>query len=82
MQATDIFAIALAYAVLGNAIVLAALLRLKAPVRFWKTGTPLYLYGVCSSLPGRPVLTAFALSTNVALLIAISALIWSLMAHP
>ncbi len=82
MHAVDIFVIALAYAVLGNAIVLVALLRLNTPVRLWKAGTPLYLYGVCSSLPGRSVLTVFALSTNLALLIAVSAWIWSQMAPP
>jgi len=82
MHAADIFVIALAYAVLGNAIVLVALLRLNAPVRLWKAGVPLYLYGVCSSLPRRSILTAFALSANVALLIAVSALIWSQTTQP
>ena len=76
MDAMTVFATCIAYAVIGNAIVLVVLLRRKTPLRTMRGGTPLYLYGVCSSLPNHRALTAFALSTNVALLIGISALIW------
>ena len=70
------FAVCTAYAVIGNALVLLLLLRRKAPVQMMRSGTPLYLYGVCLSLPRARMLRAFALSTNIALAIGVSALIW------
>jgi hypothetical protein len=72
------FAVCVVYGVIGNAIVLFALVRRKTPMRLMWTGVPFYLYGLCnrSSPPVSRALTGFALSTNIALLLAIPALIW------
>jgi len=68
--------------VVGNAVVLFLLLRRKQTLRVMRTGMPLYLYSVCSSLPGARALSAFALSTNIALAVGVSALIWSKVMRP
>ena len=78
------FAICIAYGAIGNAVVLLILRRRKMPLRLIWSGTPFYLYGVCnrSSPPVGKVLTGVALSTNIALLAAIPALIWMQVSTP
>jgi hypothetical protein len=72
-----------AYAVIGNAAVYVILVRRKVPVRFLWAGTPGYLYGVCCrAAPTIPrILRIFALSTNIAVLLAIPSWIWLAIAH-
>jgi hypothetical protein len=67
------FAFAVLYAVIGNAVVFLILARRKTPVRFWRSGLPFYLYGVCnrSTPPTSRALRGFALSTNIAAILAI-----------
>jgi hypothetical protein len=76
--ALSAFVASTAYAVIGNAVVLMVLLHRKAPLRLIWSGTPFYLYGVCnrSSPAAGRALRAFALSTNLALLLAIPSWIW------
>ena len=70
--------LAVLYAVIGNGIVFLFLARRKVPLRFMWSGTPFYLYGVCKRLsPPMPALKAFALSTNIALLLAFPLLVWT-----
>ena len=70
------------YAVLGNAAVYAILVSRKAPVRFGWAGIPFYLYRVCvQASPAMPCLRTFALSTNIAALLAIPSWIWFAIAH-
>ena len=70
------FVLAVLYAVIGNAIVFHVLVRRKVPLRFMWSGTPFYLYGMCNHLsPPLPALKAFALSTNMALILAVPLLI-------
>jgi hypothetical protein len=78
VSASLAFAISIAYAALGNAAVYILLRRRKVPIRFIWSGTPGYLYGICHrSIPPVPrSLTRFALSTNVALLLAIASGMW------
>lgn len=76
MDAMTVFAVCTAYVVIGNALALLLLLRRKAPVCMMRSGMLLYLYGVCLSLRRARMLSAFALSTNIALAIGVSALIW------
>jgi hypothetical protein len=65
------------YAAIGNAVVGLVLLRRKIPVRFMWSGTPFYLYGACTRMtPRSRTLIAFALSTNISLLLAVPACIW------
>jgi hypothetical protein len=72
------FVLTVLYAVIGNAIVFLILAQRKVPLRFMWAGTPLYLYGMCKRLsPPMPILKAFALSTNISLLLAVPLLIWS-----
>jgi len=69
----SIFAVAVAYGVLGNLVVLVLLLRLGVPLRVVWSGIPGYLYQRC--LAAQPPVTAalrrFALSTDIALLVAL-----------
>jgi len=67
------FAFAVLYAVIGNAVVLLILVHRKAPIRFWRSSLPFYLYGVCnrSTPPTSRALRGFALSTNIAAILAI-----------
>jgi hypothetical protein len=66
-------AFAVAYAVIGNAVVGLILARRKASISFWRAGLPFYLYGVCNRLtpPTSRALRGFALSTNIAGILAI-----------
>jgi hypothetical protein len=68
-----VFALSITYAVVGNVVVLLILIRRRTPFRFIWAGTPLYLYGICnrSTPPTSRALTGFALSTNIALFVAI-----------
>jgi hypothetical protein len=71
------FAVCIVYATIGNAAVLLILIRRRTTLRFMWAGAPFYLYRICNQAsPPARVLTVFALSTNVALLLAIPALIW------
>jgi hypothetical protein len=76
--ALSIFAASIAYAAIGNTAVLLILLGRKIPLRFIWAGTPFYLYGLCNRAtpPTSRALRAFALSTNIALLLAIPSWIW------
>jgi len=67
-----------AYAIIGNALVLLVLLHRQTPLRMMLTGMPFYLYGVCnrSTPPAGRFVRAFALSTDVSLLLAIPSCIW------
>lgn len=67
------FASCVTYSVVGNALVLLVLIRRKTPLRFMWAGTPFYLYGICnrSTPPTSRALRGFALSTNIALFLAI-----------
>lgn len=66
-----IFTVSAAYAVLGNVAVYLALTRRNVPLRFIWAGTPGYLYRICVASPAvSPGLCRFALSTNVAFIIA------------
>ena len=78
MSASLAFTISVAYAVLGNTAVYILLRRRNVLFRFIWSGTPGYLYGVCHrSFPPVPrSLTRLALSTNVALLLAIASGMW------
>ena len=58
------------YAVLGNAFVLLALMRRNVPLNFMWAGIPGYLYRRCIGADVGTALTQFALSTNVALVVA------------
>jgi hypothetical protein len=70
------------YAVLGNAAVYVILVRRKIPVGFGWAGTPGYLYRICArASPTMPRLRTFALSTNIAALLAIPSWIWLAVAH-
>lgn len=68
-----IFAFCGIYAVLGNVIVYFVLIRRKVPLRSIWAGTPGYLYHIC--LRERVIVSTrlrrFALSTNIAFLIAV-----------
>jgi len=72
------FAVCVIHAVIGNAIVGFILLRRKVPLRLMWAGTPFYLYGVCKHTvpPAGRALQAFALSTNIALVLTVPSLIW------
>ena len=61
----------IAYAVLGNVLVLLALMRRNVPLNFMWAGIPGYLYRRCIGADVGTALTRFALSTNVALLVAL-----------
>jgi len=78
VSASLAFTISVAYAVLGNTAVYILLRRRNVLFRFIWSGTPGYLYGVCHrSFPPVPrSLTRLALSTNVALLLAIASGMW------
>lgn len=65
-----LFGLGVAYAVVGNALVLFALTRRNVPIQFLWAGTPGYLYRRCVSEKVGIGLQRFAFSTNVALLIA------------
>jgi hypothetical protein len=67
------FAVTVLYGVIGNVVIYIILLHRRAPVRFSLSAMPLYLYGVCnrSVPPVRRALKFFALSTNIALILAI-----------
>jgi hypothetical protein len=70
-----VFAISVSYAVIGNATVLWILIRRGVEVRFLWSGTPGYLYRICAqnaSAAGKG-LRRFALSTNIAFIVAILA---------
>lgn len=71
-------ALCITYAALGNAFVLVALTRRKTPVRFIWAGTPFYLYRICnrSEPPASRALRIFALSTNIAVLLAVTFWLW------
>jgi hypothetical protein len=76
------FAGTVAYAVLGNFAVYIILASRKVPVRFGWAGTPFYLYRVCvQASPEMPRLRTFALSANIAALLAIPTWIWSAIAR-
>jgi len=67
------FSVAVLYAVLGNVAVYVVLLRRGVSVKFMWAGTPGYLYRICHNAK-RAVgtgLERFALSTNVALALAV-----------
>jgi hypothetical protein len=66
------FAVAVLYAVLGNVAVYIVLMRRGVPVRSMWAGTPGYLYRVCARADGivGAALRRFALSTNIAFLLA------------
>jgi hypothetical protein len=65
------------YAVLRNVAVYIILASRKVPMRFGWAGTPFYLYRVCAQAsPAMPRLRTFALSTNIAALLAIPSWIW------
>jgi len=67
-----VFAISIGYAVIGNAAVLWILIRRGVQVRFLWSGTPGYLYRICAentSTVGKG-LRGFALSTNIAFIVA------------
>jgi len=70
------FTITVAYAAIGNAAVYILLRRRGVPLQFIWSGTPGYLYGVCRRSTVPRSLTRFALSTNVAILLAIASGIW------
>jgi hypothetical protein len=78
MIAGAIFYASFIYAVLGNAIVFALLQRRNIRLSFFRSGNPLYLYRVCRDVdpPVPRALTRFALSVNIALLLAIPSGIW------
>lgn len=65
-----IFALSVAYAVLGNVIVYVILLRRHVPVSFMWAGTPGYLYRVCVAARVGVCVQRFAFSTNIALGVA------------
>ena len=66
-----VFVVSVAYSVLGNAAVYVVLARRKVPTRFIWSGTPGYLYRVCTESPTvGPGLSRFAFSTNVAFVVA------------
>ena len=67
-----VFALCVLYAVLGNALVYAILLRRGVPVRSLWAGTPVYLYRVCleATPPVSKHLQRLAFSTNIAFLAA------------
>jgi hypothetical protein len=71
--ATIAVALSVTYSVIGNAVVLLMLIRRRTPLRFLWAGTPFYLYGICNRAnpPTSRALRGFALSTNIALLLAI-----------
>jgi hypothetical protein len=68
-----IFALSIAYAVIGNVVVYVILIRRKVPVRFLWAGTPGYLYRICANQSGlvSSGLRKFALSTNILFLVGI-----------
>ena len=73
----------IAYAVLGNFAVYVILVSRKVSLRFGYAGLPFYLYRVCvEASPAMPRLRAFALSTDIALLLAPRAWIWASIGHP
>ena len=76
--ALSIFAASIACAAIGNAAVLLVLIVRKIPLRFIWAGAPFYLYRVCNRAtpPTSRALRAFALSTNIAFLLAIPTWIW------
>lgn len=67
-----LFALSVLYAVLGNVFVYGILIRRKIQVRSLWAGTPGYLYRVCATETAiiGPGLRRFALSTNIAFLVA------------
>lgn len=75
------FAECVIYAVVGNAVVFLTLTWRRTPLRWVWAGMPFYLYGICNhaSPPAGRALTAFALSTNIAALLAVPAAIWLVM---
>ena len=60
------------YAVFGNVVVYITLVRHGIPVRFMWAGTPGYLYRICATPNPAlgPGLRRFALSTNIAFVVA------------
>lgn len=66
-----IFAVSVAYAVIGNAVVYICLSRRKIHFRSIWAGTPGYLYRRCVASPAVGAgLCRFALSTNVSFVVA------------
>jgi hypothetical protein len=68
-----IFTFSVLYAVLGNVIVYLILIRRRVPVRSIWAGTPGYLYRICvkeRTIVGNR-LRRFALSTNIAFIVAL-----------
>jgi hypothetical protein len=81
--AVSAFLVAALYGIFGNVIVWLMLTHRKVPLRFIWSGAPFYLYRVCNRMsPPSPTLKAFALSTNVALILAVPLLIWVFAASP
>ena len=66
------FAASVVYAVIGNAVVYLLLVRRKVALRKLWAGTPGYLYTQCVRSNGAvgPLLTRFALSTDIAFVLA------------
>jgi hypothetical protein len=59
-------------AALGNVVVYVSLCRRGVPVKFFWSGTPFYLYGLCvrAAPPVAPWLRRLALATNVVFILA------------
>ncbi len=68
-----VFALCVVHATVGNAAVAIILRRRHVPFEFWRSGMPFYLYKCCNRAtpPAGKALCRFALSTNVAGLVAI-----------
>jgi len=77
------FAMAVAYATIGNAVVYVALKRRRIPVGFAWAGTPFYLYRICTNNVDSvgDTLRLFSLSTNLAFLAGVLLAIPLLMVH-
>lgn len=71
-----IFALCVAYAVLGNLFVWIALVRMSVPLKCAWVGVPGYLYRRCVGANAGVALRRIAMSTNVALLVAAIALLF------
>jgi hypothetical protein len=77
------FAASVVYAAAGNAIMVRILSRRRIPFRSVWAGTPFYLYGVCIRMtPASRALRAFALSTDVAFVLALPVGAWLMIASP
>lgn len=77
------FAASVAYAGAGNALIAGILCRRRIPFRSIWAGTPFYLYGVCIRMsPDSRGLRLFALTTDVAFVLALPLGVWLLTSSP